>query len=83
MKVDLSRPLPLHPYAYSASARNIGRWHSYIQLESSSPSSIERDSPNSLSIPPEHTQHANFMITVLFRAVPCSSYCCGAKSSRI
>ena len=36
MKVDWSRSSPLHPYSYSASSNNGGRWHSYIQLGSSS-----------------------------------------------
>ena len=37
MKVDMSRSSPLHPHAYStASAIDVDRWHSYIQLGSSS-----------------------------------------------
>ena len=36
MEIDLFRSSPLHPYAYSATANNGGRWHSYIQLGRSS-----------------------------------------------
>ena len=36
MKADLSRSSPLHPFAYSANANNGGRWHSHIQVGSSS-----------------------------------------------